>query len=446
MVEHRRPPPLAGSLRSDRLKTAAASGKHNRLAELPEPIAKPRTKPRPNPAAKTDQPDVEPLKMHPPPAPKQSPKVWWPWIGGLTLGGGALIVFILMMSGGRLPFDDKFGLDSAWDNLKHKVGNDPLQDAEKPQRLTMQIVVNTEALAKYYEEHPESSPPELRPNPDEAPVAAQELERLASLAPIPKEQANKPPPLARPAPLETATWQRLSLARPELAGALNQAWVALIIDDMGLNHKDLELFLNLPPEVTLSWLPYADNLPNMVAAARQKGHEAMLHLPMEPFSKDANPGQNALLTHLPWEANRQRLAWNLARFDGYVGVNNHMGSDFTTNAETLGNVLSSIKDRGLLFIDSVTSSQTKAFQLAHDLDMPYGVRDVFLDNDRNESAIYRQLKATEATAKRKGYAIAIGHPYPETALAIQQWAKELASHNIRLVPITALVKRRENAY
>src|SRR5262249_57208413 len=44
---------------------------------------------------------------------------------------------------------------------------------------------------------------------------------------------------------------------------------------------------------------------------------------------------------------------------------------------------------------------------------PYVSRDVFLDNERDVRAIERELLHAVYRAERKGYAVAIGHPYAE---------------------------------
>src|SRR5690606_38194193 len=137
---------------------------------------------------------------------------------------------------------------------------------------------------------------------------------------------------------------------------------------------------------------------------------------------------------------QRRLAANLARFDAYVGVNNHMGSRFTADAAAMGPVLAELKARGLLFLDSRTTSRSMGAKLARDMGLPYAERDIFLDNERDAAAIRRQLLAAEAQARRKGAAIVIGHPHPETVESLSIWLSELEDKGFVLVPLTALVE------
>jgi hypothetical protein len=161
---------------------------------------------------------------------------------------------------------------------------------------------------------------------------------------------------------------------------------------------------------------------------------------MEPKAADADPGPNALLTGLPVQELDRRIAANLARLDGYVGINNHMGSLFTASAREMRRVMAALQSRQLLFLDSLTTGKSTGHRLAREYGIPTVVRDVFLDNDRDPEKIRQQLELTVATARRNGHAIAIGHPYPETLSALESWLPGLRARGLVLVPISALVR------
>ena len=136
-----------------------------------------------------------------------------------------------------------------------------------------------------------------------------------------------------------------------------------------------------------------------------------------------------------------RLDWSLARFEGYVGVNNHMGSRFTGSVADLAPVLQEIQARGLLFLDSKTSSASVAAGLARRLALPFVERDVFLDHSFDDpAAIRRQLAALEATARRRGFAVAIGHPHDATLTELARWLPEAERRGFALVPVSAIVR------
>ncbi len=122
----------------------------------------------------------------------------------------------------------------------------------------------------------------------------------------------------------------------------------------------------------------------------------MLHLPMEPRALDADPGPNALLTGLPEGELDCRIAVNLGRLNGYVGVKNHMGSRFTASARDMRRVMVALRARDLLFLDSLTTGRSTGHGLAREFGIPTVVRDIFLDNDRAPASIRRQLARTVA--------------------------------------------------
>jgi hypothetical protein len=236
-----------------------------------------------------------------------------------------------------------------------------------------------------------------------------------------------------------STWQRFAALTPPLEG---RAQVAIVLDDMGLSQFRSDRAISLPRPITLAILPYGNNLDGLVARARAAGHEILVHLPMEPRSQDADPGPNALLTGLSLAELDRRIAANLLRLDGYVGINNHMGSRFTASEREMRRVMRALQARDLLFLDSLTTGKSTGYRLAREYGIPTVVRDVFLDNDRDPAKIRRQLALTAARARETGHAIAIGHPYPETLDALEGWLPGLRDRGLVLVPVSALVRQK----
>ena len=167
----------------------------------------------------------------------------------------------------------------------------------------------------------------------------------------------------------------------------------------------------------------------------------MLHLPMEPTGR-ADPGPNALLVSLADADLRARVTAALDSFDGYVGVNNHMGSRFTSFKPGMETVLRLFRQRGLLFLDSRTSAQSLGYQLAEELGVPSLTRNVFLDDDASIDQVRRKLAETEGVARRQGFAVAIGHPHEATLQALAEWLPGVSAKGMALAPITAVLRKR----
>ncbi|MBX3501013.1 MAG: divergent polysaccharide deacetylase family protein [Alphaproteobacteria bacterium] len=252
------------------------------------------------------------------------------------------------------------------------------------------------------------------------------------------EERRAPPSTPRAAPAGAA-WQRNAIA---FSDDRRRPLIVVVIDDMGLDRPRSRRITELPRPLTLSYLPYARNLAEQATAARGRGHELMLHLPMEPLSRGVDPGPNALLTNLSLDMIRRRTVAALDSFSGYVAVNNHMGSRFTTWRPGVEVSLREMKTRGLAFLDSRTHADTVGGLVAEELGMPNVDRHVFLDDVMAIDAVRRQLAETEVLARRQGFAVAIGHPHDVTIQALAEWLPGLSGKGFVLGPISAAIRRR----
>jgi polysaccharide deacetylase 2 family uncharacterized protein YibQ len=249
-----------------------------------------------------------------------------------------------------------------------------------------------------------------------------------------------PPVLSAPrAPRAEPAWERFAVAAPPAGG---RPRIALVIDDMGVDKKRSWRAIALKGPLTLSFLAYASDLPQMAQAARRAGHELMVHVPMEPMSAAEDMGPNGLAIGLGRDEVLRRLRWDLGRFDGYVGINNHMGSRFTSDAASMTLVMEELKTRGLLFVDSRTTAATAGADVARRLGVPSAARDVFLDNEADAPASGERLRHLERLAREHGTAIAIGHPHDATIDALARWIAALPQKGLVLVPVSAIVRER----
>ena len=250
-------------------------------------------------------------------------------------------------------------------------------------------------------------------------------------------------PRARPQQLAAAassveTWRRNALPFADLN---SRPLVAIVIDDVGIDRPRSKRAWELPGPLTMSFLPYAKDLAEQARIARGRGHELMLHLPMEPSGRN-DPGPNALLVSLSDGELRQRTQTALDSFEGYAGVNNHMGSRFTAFRPGMETVLRQFRSRGLMFLDSRTTPQSVGDQVAQEIGLPGIVRHVFLDDDESLDSVRRKLAETEAVARRQGFVVAIGHPHEATLQALAEWLPGLPGKGLALAPATAVLRKR----
>lgn len=321
---------------------------------------------------------------------------------------------------------------NAWEQAEMQVDR-PARRAE------MLSLPEPEAVA---ESEPEPEPFEpLTPLPERRPdgLAASTVpeERVAVAEPPQMAALPQAAPLPAPDGSGKPAWIRYSVPPPAVGG---KPMIAVVIDDLGVDRRRSEKVVGLPGPLTLAWMTYAENLRGITQSARNRGHELMVHMPMQPMSESYDPGPDVLEVGLKPDELRRRIRWGLGRFDGFVGVNNHMGSRFTADRAGMGVVMEEIKARGLLFLDSVTTQKSVAPDLARQHGVPFAARHVFLDNDMAVSAVREQLAKTESYARKHGAAIAIGHPHDGTIEALSGWLPTLAAKGFVLVPVTTVVR------
>jgi uncharacterized protein len=250
-----------------------------------------------------------------------------------------------------------------------------------------------------------------------------------------------PVPIAAPAlraPGDAPAWQRNAVAAIDAGG---RPMIAVVIDDLGLDRRNTERVIRLPGPLTLSFMTYASDVAEQAREGRRHGHELLVHVPMQPDADGLDAGFNVLRTDLPPAELARRIDWALSRFDGYVGINNHMGSRFTASDAGMAALFAELHRRGLLFFDSRTTVATLGDAMAARFDVPFARRNVFLDNETASAAVDVALAKVEVDARRNGFAIAIGHPHDGTVAALAAWLPTLRERGFMLVPISQIVRR-----
>lgn len=296
---------------------------------------------------------------------------------------------------------------------------------------TQQAVPQTAAVAA----------PEPIPEPQIVAPAEPAREPAGPFFGIRREGVVAAPAPVPPRPVAVASdggWESRAIPAPSIRTG---AYVAIIIDDMGMDRARAARLAALPGPLTFSYLAYARDIDAQSRGARANGHEIMLHMPMEPEGRD-DPGPGALRISLTDDEIRARTAASLDRLPLAVGLNNHMGSKFTRDPRAMRPVLAELAARGLLFVDSRTSGSSVGLDVAKQSGVAAAGRDVFLDNEIDARAIRVQLAELERVASRRGSAIAIGHPHEATIEALAQFLPGMQARGLQLVAASAIVRQR----
>jgi polysaccharide deacetylase 2 family uncharacterized protein YibQ len=223
--------------------------------------------------------------------------------------------------------------------------------------------------------------------------------------------------------------------------------IAIVISGLGVGAaKTADAIMKLPAAVTLAFTPYGSDPTKLVERARAQKHEVLLQVPMEPFDyPDNDPGPQTLLTTLGAEQNIDRLAWHMSRFQGYVGIANFMGSRFVTTDAALQPIVKDAAKRGLAWLDDGTSPRSVAGVIAEGQAMPFAKADVGIDTVPTPAEIDRALAKLETLAKERGMSVGVASALPISVERIGNWAKQLESRGITLVPLTTAMLKPKSS-
>jgi polysaccharide deacetylase 2 family uncharacterized protein YibQ len=234
-------------------------------------------------------------------------------------------------------------------------------------------------------------------------------------------------------------------------GDLNIPWaeaeghLAIVIDDVG---RELELFdklLALRFELSYAVLPgsvFAPGVQQRLQADHRRPREILLHLPMEPLDPKAMTGveadENFMLASDSEAQLRAKLRAALERVPAASGVNNHMGSRLTADADAMATLMPTLRERGLYFLDSRTHPETVAAAEAEAAGVPTISRKVFLDHEPGRPAI-RAALAEAAALAREQPTVAIAHPSVELVEVLREELPQLHAQGVGIYPVSRVI-------
>ncbi len=294
--------------------------------------------------------------------------------------------------------------------------------------------------------------PESRPAPSTPPTRfSMEQPVTAPTAASPLTIPAATPEATAPAAITTTTPEAITPAAeaqpaeespitPTPSGSKH--YIALIIDDIGYSGPLGERAIALPGAVTYAVLPHTPFGTELAELAHDHNKEVMLHAPMSNLAHQPL-GPGALTDALSQEDFVATLNGNIDAVPHLQGINNHMGSELTGMQTQMQWVMEVLKERGLYFVDSFTTAQSVAGQAAREHAIPTTTRNVFLDNETTAEDIDREFQRLLQTAREKGSAVGIGHPYEETLDYLEKALPALAQENIELIPVSAMIRLQQ---
>ena len=255
---------------------------------------------------------------------------------------------------------------------------------------------------------PRLSPPAAREQPAPARPHTETVApvRQPDSARTDKSQASSAP-TPQPVPAQKAV-EKPAFAVPP---ARNGATLVLVFDDAGRSAENVRRYTALPFPLTIAVLPRLPQSRACADVARSAGKEVILHQPMQAMNPRLDPGEGAIRAAMSGAEIAAVIQENLAELGpGIVGMNNHEGSLITADIVRIGMVLDVCRERGIYFLDSRTTAETKAPQAALERDMPiFEKAGPYIDNEIDRDKMLARLYETFAYANEHGRAVVIGH-------------------------------------
>jgi polysaccharide deacetylase 2 family uncharacterized protein YibQ len=219
--------------------------------------------------------------------------------------------------------------------------------------------------------------------------------------------------------------------------------VAIIIDDMGTSLEALQEICDLKRPITISILPLSLYAVETAQMAHDKGLEVMLHLPGESINHQEETDDNGGMIRVGMSDEEiQALVEDfLGRVPYVKGVNNHMGSRITQEEMIMRPILEVLMSKNLYFLDSRTTADTIAYDLARTMGLRAGYRNIFLDSPVGVDFTKQKMTDLCRLAQKTGRAVAIGHPFPETLEALKKNIRLLEKYKVKPVFVSELMQK-----
>ncbi|MBW7474335.1 divergent polysaccharide deacetylase family protein [Paenibacillus oenotherae] len=228
------------------------------------------------------------------------------------------------------------------------------------------------------------------------------------------------------------------------AGKVRQSerQVAVVIDDFGNGMDGTNEMMELPIHFTAAVMPFMPTTRQEAELLHKRGHEVIVHLPMEPVrGKPEWLGPGAITTNLSDKEIRKRVEAAINDVPHASGMNNHMGSKATADERVMRIVLSVVKEHGMFFLDSRTTYKTVVPKLAAELGVELLSNQVFLDDIYTMAHIARQVGVMSKHLESNPSCVVIGHvgpPGKKTAAVLKESIPRL-KHQVSFVRLSEML-------
>ncbi|WP_170984232.1 divergent polysaccharide deacetylase family protein [Rhodoligotrophos defluvii] len=282
--------------------------------------------------------------------------------------------------------------------------------------------------------------PDTRSLPDRIspalpPAPAPSLVEAGRYGPLPRVSQGEKPLFAYARPL----------SREQVNSPLPK--IALVIAGIGGDpHVPMVVLDRLPADITLAVPSSARDAQGWIDRAREKGHEVLLELPMEPAAfSEAGLSRRPILADAAEHDIVDDMHWHLSRASGYFAAANPSRSRYRSNAEALRTIFRELGQRGLGFIE-ITPGTAAARQVATSMGLDYAGVDLVVDANPTGTRIEAALDRLVDVAQRNGFAMASATATPTTIERLSAWLDKVNGREAVVVPASAALLMPRNGW
>lgn len=245
----------------------------------------------------------------------------------------------------------------------------------------------------------------------------------------------------RSPPVESVTSKPYQLYKKEFINTTKPN-LSIIVTDLGLSRaRTEELIESLPENVTLALSPYSEYLEELTTAAREKGHEVWMMLPIQTQDYPlVDSGPLTLLSDASIEQNQNRIDTLISLSTGQAGFIPQKNHSFNIADGNINPAIKKLFSSGYAMIDSNVSGRSFVSDISYKEDYPNAQNNFWLDDNLTPLALNQKLRQIMELAEARGDAIIMMRPYPASLLALDKFLNSAAAKKFELSPASASLK------
>lgn len=207
-----------------------------------------------------------------------------------------------------------------------------------------------------------------------------------------------------------------------------KSMLGIVVTGMGFSAQSLNLALAMPPEISLSFSPYGNDVTTSIDSVRNGGHEVWFDLPTQSVDYPTrDPGPLGIISTLPAKDREQRLRQSLIATRGAVGAIFPLDDALKNNSTVMHATVKTLNDHG---VEAFYSGEGAPKGMRH----PH----VVMLSSASPTRLASELSALTKRLNDTTPMIVLAQGSPHVLQAISRWvATDVKAAPVSLAPLSA---------